>query len=149
MMVEMDRRLLYFRQLAAILGTVALVVTALLVSTIVTIGVRERFGEIATLRAIGVRRRRLLAGIMSEGLVLAGIGCLLGLPLGLWVARYLDRILLTFPGIPANVSFFVWDAPRVGMAIGAVIVVGALSGLVPGWNALRAPLGRVLREEAE
>ncbi|HEU0052812.1 MAG TPA: ABC transporter permease, partial [Longimicrobium sp.] len=54
LMEEMDRRLLYFRQLATILGSVAMVVTALLVSTIITIGVRERFGEIATLRAIGV-----------------------------------------------------------------------------------------------
>jgi putative ABC transport system permease protein len=149
MMVEMDRRLLYFRQLAAILGTVALVVTALLVSTIITIGVRERFGEIATLRAIGVRRRRLLLGIVAEGLVLAGIGCLLGLPLGVWVARYLDRILLSFPGIPANVSFFVWDAPQVALALGLVVAVGALAGLVPGWTALRTPLGQVLREEAE
>jgi putative ABC transport system permease protein len=149
LLVEMDRRLLYFRQLAGILGTVALVVTALLVSTIITIGVRERFGEIATLRAIGVRRRRLLLGIMAEGLVLAGLGCLLGLPLGIWVAEYLDRILLSFPGIPANVSFFVWDAPRVALALGMVVAVGAVAGLVPGWAALRTPLGQALREEAE
>jgi putative ABC transport system permease protein len=149
MMVEMDRRLVYFRQLAAILGSVALVVTALLVSTIITIGVRERFGEIATLRAIGVRRGRLLLGIMAEGLTLAAIGCLLGLPLGVWVAQHLDRILLTFPGIPANVSFFVWDAPRVALALGLVVATGAVAGLVPGWQAVRTPLSRVLREEAE
>jgi putative ABC transport system permease protein len=60
LMAAMDERLLYFRQLATILGSVALIVTALLVGTIVTIGVRERFGEIATLRAIGIPRRRLL-----------------------------------------------------------------------------------------
>ncbi|MBA4158050.1 MAG: ABC transporter permease [Gemmatimonadetes bacterium] len=149
MLAEMDRRLLYFRQLATILGSVALVVTALLVSTIITIGVRERFGEIATLRAIGLRRGRLLLGIMAEGLVLAVIGCLLGLPLGLWVAQRLDRILLAFPGIPANVSFFVWDAERVALALLLVAGVGALAGLLPGWNAVRTPLGRALREEAE
>jgi predicted lysophospholipase L1 biosynthesis ABC-type transport system permease subunit len=72
LMVEMDRRLLYFRQLATILGSIALVVTALLVSTIVTIGVRERFGEIATLRAIGVARGRILLAVVAEGL-LAGL----------------------------------------------------------------------------
>jgi putative ABC transport system permease protein len=149
LLVEMDRRLLYFRQLAGILGSVALVVTALLVSTIITIGVRERFGEIATLRAIGVRRSRLLLGIMAEGLLLATLGCLIGLPLGVWVAGYLDRILLSFPGIPANVSFFVWDAPRVALALGLVVAVGAVAGLVPGWGAVRTPLGRALREEAE
>jgi putative ABC transport system permease protein len=149
LMAEMDRRLLYFQQLATILGSVALVVTALLVSTIITIGVRERFGEIATLRAIGVARGRLLRAIVVEGLVLAGIGCLLGLPLGLWMAGRLDRILLGFPGIPAKMTFFAWDPARVLLAMGIVIAVGAVAGLLPGWNAVRTPLSHALREEAE
>jgi putative ABC transport system permease protein len=141
LMAEMDKRLLYFQQLATILGSIALVVTALLVSTIITIGVREKFGEIATLRAIGVSRARVMLAIVVEGLVLAGIGCLLGLPLGLWMAGRLDRILLSFPGIPAKMTFFAWEPGRV--------LVGALAGLLPGWNAIRTPLGRALREEAE
>lgn len=149
LMAEMDRRLLYFQQLATILGSIALVVTALLVSTIITIGVRERFGEIATLRAIGVRRGRVLLAVVVEGLVLAGIGCLGGLPLGLWMAGRLDRILLSFPGIPAKMTFFAWEPQRVLLAMAIVIAVGAVAGLLPGWNAVRTPLGRALREEAE
>lgn len=149
LMAAMDQRLLYFRQLATILGSVAVVVTALLVGTIVTIGVRERFGEIATLRAIGVARRRLLAGIVAEGVTLAAVGCLLGLPLGFWMAGRLDRILLAFPGIPARLSFFVLDAERVAIAFGAVLLTGAMAGLLPGAGALRTPLAAALREEAE
>jgi putative ABC transport system permease protein len=149
LMAAMDQRLLYFRQLATILGSVALVVTALLVGTIVAIGVRERFGEIAALRAIGVARRRLLLGIVAEGVVLAGVGCALGLPLGLWMAHRLDRILLAFPGLPARLSFFVFNAPRVAVALAVIVAAGALSGLLPGAGALRTPLGRALREEAE
>jgi len=149
LMVEMDRRLLYFRQLATILGSVAMVVTALLVATIVTIGVRERFGEIATMRAIGVRGRRILLAVVVEGLALGGIGCLVGLPLGLWMARRLDRILLSFPGIPARMTFFAWEAERVLLAIGLVIAIGAIAGCIPGLSAVRAPLGQALREEAE
>jgi putative ABC transport system permease protein len=149
LMREMDRRLLYFRQLATILGSIATVVTALLVSTIVTIGVRERFGEIATLRAIGVRRRRILLAIVTEGLVLASAGCAAGLPLGLWMATRLDRILLAFPGIPARMTFFAWDPTRVGVAAGIVIMIGALAGLLPGLHVTRAALSSVLREEAE
>jgi putative ABC transport system permease protein len=149
LMAAMDRRLLYFRQLATILGSVALAVTALLVATIVAIGVRERFGEIAALRAIGVSRARLLLGIVVEGLALASAGCVLGLPLGYWMARRLDRILLAFPGIPARLSFFVFDSGRVALALGIVIATGALAGLLPGGAALRFPLGRALREEGE
>jgi putative ABC transport system permease protein len=149
LMGEMDKRLLYFKQLATILGSVAMVVTALLVSTIITIGVRERFGEIATLRAIGVSGRRVLLAVVAEGLALAGLGCVLGLPLGLWMAGRLDRILLSFPGIPARVSFFAWEPQRVAMAMGMVIATGALAGCIPGLGAVRAPLAQALREEAE
>ncbi len=149
LMEEMDKDLLYFRQLATILGSLAMVVTALLIATIITIGVRERFGEIATLRAIGVRGRRVLLAIVVEGLALAGLGCLLGLPLGLWMARWLDRILLAFPGVPARATFFAWEPNRVALAMGIVIVIGALSGCIPGLRAVRAPLGQALREEAE
>jgi putative ABC transport system permease protein len=149
LMAAMDERLLYFRQLATILGSVALVVTALLVATIVTIGVRERFGEIAALRAIGVSRDRLLLGIVAEGLALATVGCLLGLPFGLWMAGRLDQILLAFPGIPANLSFFVLSPARVAFAFGIVVLVGAAAGLLPGLHAVRTPLSRALREEAE
>jgi len=149
LMESMDQRLLYFRQLATILGTVALIVTALLVSTIVTIGVRERFGEIATLRAIGISRARLLWGILIEGFTLASLGTLLGIPIGLWMAVRLDRILLAFPGIPAKLSFFVFNTERVVLAFGIVLATGALAGLIPGWAALRTPLAQALREEAE
>ena len=149
LMEEMDKGLLYFRQLATILGSVAMVVTALLVATIITIGVRERFGEIATLRAIGVRGRRVLLAIVVEGLTMAGLGCLLGLPLGLWMAGRLDRILLSFPGVPARATFFAWEPGRVALAMGIVIAIGALSGCIPGLGAVRAPLGQALREEAE
>ena len=149
LMGEMDKRLLYFKQLATILGSVAMVVTALLVSTIITIGVRERFGEIATLRAIGVSGRRVLLAVVVEGLALAGLGCVAGLPLGLWMAGRLDRILLAFPGIPARISFFAWEPQRVALAMGLVIAIGALAGCIPGLGAVRALLAQALREEAE
>jgi len=149
LMAEMDKRLLYFRQLATILGSVAMVVTALLVATIITIGVRERFGEIATLRALGIRGRRVLLAVVAEGLALTALGCLLGLPMGLWMARRLDRILLGFPGIPARMSFFAWEPRRVALAMGTVIAIGAVAGCIPGLGAVRAPLGQALREEAE
>ena len=149
LMGEMDKRLLYFKQLATILGSVAMVVTALLVSTIITIGVRERFGEIATLRAIGIGGRRVLLAVVAEGLALAGLGCVVGLPLGLWMAGRLDRILLSFPGIPARISFFAWEPERVALALGLVIAIGALAGCIPGLAAVRAPLAQALREEAE
>ena len=63
---QVDERLSYFRQLAVILGAVSLVVGFLLVTTLVTVSVNERIGEIAVMRAIGVRRWRIVAQILLE-----------------------------------------------------------------------------------
>jgi putative ABC transport system permease protein len=149
LMDALDSRLAYFRQLSTILSAIALGVAALLVGTIITIGVRERFGEIATLRAIGVAAYRVQAGIVAQGVALTAFGCLLGLPLGLLMGGRLDKILLGLPGIPARVSFFVFDAAAVTGALLVIVIIGAFAGALPGYGAVKVPLGRALREEAD
>ena len=141
-------RMVYFHQLALILGTISLVVTLLLVSTLLTITVNERLGEIATLRAIGVSRVHVVRDIMLEGVALTVIGGALGVVLGLATARYLDAILTSFPGLPASISFFV---PRARGLVGAGLVLlasGSLAGAYPAWLAANAPIAATLRTEA-
>ena len=94
-------RLVYFRQLSYILGSMSLIVTVLLIGTLLTITVNERLGEIATLRAIGVSRATVIGQVLAEGTALTVIGAALGIALGLATARYLDAILTSFPGLPA------------------------------------------------
>jgi putative ABC transport system permease protein len=145
---QVRERLIYFRQLSYILGSVSLTVTVLLVVTLLAITVNERLGEIATLRAIGVSRRSVVEQVMVEGITLTVIGGWLGVLLGLLTARRLDAILTSFPGLPAAISFFVPE-PR-ALAIAAVVLVsaGALAGLYPAWLAARAPIAATLRAEA-
>jgi putative ABC transport system permease protein len=142
------QRLVYFRQLSFILGTISLVITVLLVSTLMTITVNERLGEIATLRAIGVRRTTVVRGVMLEGAVLTLAGGLLGAALGSVTARYLDRILTSFPGLPAAISFFVPEPRSLVMAALVLLVTGVLSGVYPAILAARAPIAATLRAEA-
>ena len=141
-------RMLYFRQLSYILGTVSLLVTVLLVATLLTIAVNERLGEIATLRAIGVSRARVVRQVMAQGALLTVIGALLGLALGLATARYLDAILTSFPGLPEAFSFFVPRADAIALAGAALLVTGTLAGLYPAWRAAGAPIAATLRAEA-
>jgi putative ABC transport system permease protein len=141
-------RMVYFHQLSLILGSISLVVTLLLVSTLLTITVNERLGEIATLRAIGVSRGRIIREVMTEGALLTLLGSVLGAGLGIATARYLDRILTSFPGLPASISFFV---PRVqGLVLAAIVLLaaGVLAGIYPAWLAGRAPIAATLRQEA-
>jgi putative ABC transport system permease protein len=141
-------RLTYFRQLSLILGSISLVVAVLLVSTLLTITVNERFAEIATLRALGVGRRGILLGIVAEGAALTVAGTALGLLLGLATARYLDSILRSFPGLPAAISFFVPEPAAVVRATAALLIAGTLAGAWPAWRASGLPIAATLREEA-
>jgi putative ABC transport system permease protein len=145
---QFRERMLYFRQLALILGTVSLVVTVLLIATLLTITVNERLGEIVTLRAIGVGRGRILRQIFAEGTLLTVMGGALGVALGLATARYLDAILTRFPGLPAAFSFFVARPDAIALAAAVLVVTGALAGLYPAWLAARAPIAATLRAEA-
>src|SRR4051794_23953682 len=97
---QVDERLSYFRQLAVILGVVSLVVGFLLVTTLVTVSVNERIGEISVMRAIGVRRWRVVAQILLESSAIMVVAAPLGLALGLVTARWLNSILARFPGLP-------------------------------------------------
>jgi putative ABC transport system permease protein len=142
------QRLVYFRQLAYILGTMSLMVTVLLIATLLTINVNERLGEIATLRALGISRRTVVREIMLEGAVLTAVGSVIGIALGLATARYLDGILTSFPGLPAAFSFFVPRRDSLTTAGLVLLLTGTLAALYPAWLAARAPVAPTLRAEA-
>ena len=148
LVVHFRERLVYFRQLSYILGSISLVVTVLLVSTLMTITVNERLGEIATLRAIGVGRSSIVRGIMAEGTALTVIGGVLGVGLGTVTARYLDRILTSFPGLPAAISFFVPNPASLAVAAGVLLATGVIAGAYPALIVARAPIAATLRTEA-
>jgi putative ABC transport system permease protein len=143
-----NRRLVYFRQLSYILGSMSLVVAVLLIGTLLTITVNERLGEIATVRAIGVSRATVVRQVLAEGTVLTMTGAALGIGLGLVTARYLDAILTSFPGLPAAFSFFVPRPSSLSIAALVLLLAGCLAGLYPAWLAARAPIAATLRSEA-
>jgi putative ABC transport system permease protein len=142
------QRLVYFRQLSYILGTMSLIVTVLLVATLLTITVNERLGEIATLRAIGIGRATVIRDVLVEGMTLTLLGAGLGILLGLVTARYLDSILTSFPGLPAAFSFFVPRRENLTTAGLVLALTGSLAGVYPAWLAARAPIAATLRAEA-
>jgi putative ABC transport system permease protein len=148
LVVHFQERLVYFRQLSYILGSMSLLVAVLLVGTLLTITVNERLGEIATLRAIGVSRATIVRQVLAEGTVLILLGAALGILLGLLTARYLDAILTSFPGLPASFSFFVPRANTLSRAGVILVLTGSIAGLYPAWLASRAPIAATLRSEA-
>jgi len=145
---QVDERMGYFRQLAVILAAVSLVVGFLLVTTLVTVSVNERLGEIAVMRAIGVRRGRIVQQIVLEGVALSLIGAIAGLGLGLVTARYLNAILSDFPGLPSTFHFFLFQPVAAVRSLGLLVVAGILAGAYPAWRAASLPIAGTLRREA-
>jgi putative ABC transport system permease protein len=145
---QVDERLSYFRQLALILGAVSLFVGFLLVTTLVTVSVNERAGEIAVMRAIGVSRSHIVEQIVLEGVAISFAGAVLGLALGLVTARYLNTILSAFPGLPMAIDFFLFQPRAAWSALGLLIVSGIGAGIYPAWRAASLPIAESLRREA-
>ena len=143
-----DERLSYFRQLAFILASVSLITGFLLVTTLVTVSVNERIGEIAVMRAIGVARQRIVLQVMLEGLALSVIGAVLGLGLGLVTAEWLNGILSAFPGLPAAFDFFLFEPSAAVKSLALIIGCGIGAGLWPAWRATTLSIAQTLREEA-
>jgi putative ABC transport system permease protein len=143
-----DERLGYFRQLAFILASVSLAVGFLLVTTLVTVSVNERIGEIAVLRAIGVARWRIVAQVMLEGVALSLAGAILGVGLGLVTAEWLNGILSAFPGLPAAFEFFLFEPVAAYKSLGLLVLCGIMAGVWPAWRASTLPIAKTLREEA-
>jgi putative ABC transport system permease protein len=145
---QVDERLSYFRQLALILGAVSLFVGFLLVTTLVTVSVNERAGEIAVMRAIGVSRSHVVEQIVLEGVAISFAGAVLGLALGLVTARYLNAILSAFPGLPMAIDFFLFQPRAAWSALGLLIASGIGAGIYPAWRAASLPIAESLRREA-
>lgn len=144
---QAERRLSYFRQLAIILGTVSLVVAALLIGTIASVSISDRYGTIAAARAIGISRRSILLTLLTESLAQSAAAVTLGIGFGLIVSRHLERILSDFPGLPEAVRFFVPD-PRI-LAVTALAILGtaAVAALAPAWRVTRMPIATTLHRE--
>ena len=145
---EVDQRLSYFRQLAFILGAVSLFVGFLLVTTLVTVSVNERAGEIAVMRAIGVSRAHVVQQIVIEGVAISLVGAIVGLGLGLVTARYLNSILSAFPGLPMAIDFFLFQPRAAWSALGLLVASGIVAGVYPAWRAASLPIAESLRREA-
>ena len=145
---SVEERLSYFRQLAFILGSVSLVVGFLLVTTLVTVSVQERIGEIAVMRAMGISRPHIAHQVMLEGLAISVAGTALGLALGLVTASYLNDILRTFPGLPTAIDFFVFRAADAYRSFGLLIATAVLAGAFPALRAASLPIATTLRAEA-
>jgi putative ABC transport system permease protein len=137
----------YFRQISFVLATVTLFFGFLLIAVLLTASVNQRLGEIAALRAVGLSRTRVVAGVLCESALMVGAGGGLAVPAGLALSIWLDQILRELPGIPVSVHFFVFE-PRVLLSYALLVGASALgAALYPMWIIGTLPIAATLRRE--
>jgi len=117
--------------LIMVIGSVVFFTLLLVTGNTMAISVRERTGELAILKAIGFKDGSILFLVLAEALAIALFGGLLGLTLAELAIPVLGSAL---SGMLPNllVSKSVLTA-----GIGFALLVGAISGMLPGIGAMR------------
>jgi hypothetical protein len=106
--------------------------------------VRRRRQEVAVLRALGMTPRQSRAVLFTQGGVLAVVGLVFGVPLGVAAGRTLWRVVADYTPLQYVPPVAVWALFLVGPL---TLLVAGLLAAWPGRQAARLRLGDVLRAE--
>ena len=111
--------------IAVLIGSVGMLNTMMM-------AVFERTREIAMLRALGWRRRRVMAMVLGESTVLCAIGAVVGIAVGVVMVRLLSQVPAAGRLVAGDVS------PGVMLqGLGLALLLGLLGGIYPAWSAAR------------
>jgi len=113
-----------------LISVIALISAAFIITTGLTTGVAEQQRTLAVLRAIGAQRHQLAIAQLLVGVIVAGLGVLVGLPVGIGLGFLLSRIFdqqmsqgLVIPPVMLTLT-----------VLGAVLA-GLLGAMWPAWRA--------------
>ena len=118
------------------IGSIVFFTLLLVTGNTMAIAVRERTNELAVLKAIGYTARFLLGLVLTESMLIAAVGGLLGL----WLAHAIIQLDLTQ-------GLILLYLPKSGFAAGVAIalVAGLLAGMLPAIGAMRLNVASALR----
>src|SRR5581483_3857206 len=110
-----------FQDFLLAFGGIALFVGSFVIANTLSITIAQRTRELATLRTLGATRRQVLSSVLVEALVIGVLASVLGLFVGLGLAKALNALLVSF-GI---------DLPQVGTVFKTrTIVVSLVVGII-------------------
>ena len=120
-----------------------LAIAALFVSNMLSRSVATRRMEFATLRAIGIPSRTILATVALEALLISAVSALIGIALSSAIGELINRQLAPLYGLDRLYSA---DAGLFATIVALALGLGLVAGLMPARQATRVDPVDVLRE---
>lgn len=120
------------------IASISLLVGGIGVMNIMLVSVTERTSEIGLKKAIGARKKRILAQFLTEAAVLTSIGGVIGVGAGIVMAKVISEMSKT----PVAVS-----VPAIIFSVAFSMVIGIVFGLLPSVKAANLnPIDALRRE---
>lgn len=132
------------RVLALVSWLVALVAAASVLTGLYN-SMNERRRDLAVLRALGAHRSTVFAAVVLEAGIIASAGAVLGFIAYFVLMTIAASIVRAQTGVVLNPLAF---APVMFWGPAAIILLGALAGLLPAWKAYRTDVAEVLCQTA-
>jgi putative ABC transport system permease protein len=129
-------------------GGIALFVGSFVIANSLSITIAQRTRELATLRMLGASRRQVLRSIIVEALVVGVLASVIGLFVGLLLAKSLFWVFDVFGFTLPNTGLVFLTRTAVIVALLAGIVVTFVASLRPAIRATRVPPIAAVREGA-
>ena len=120
------------------IASLSLLVGGIGVMNIMLVSVSERTAEIGLKKALGAKRRDILAQFLTESAVLTGVGGLIGLLIGIIIARIISMLLQLEFAVPL---------PWVLISLAFSLAIGIFFGVDPASKASKLnPIDALRRE---
>jgi putative ABC transport system permease protein len=128
-------------------GFIALFVGSFVIANTLGITIAQRSRELATLRTLGATRRQVYWSVVLEALVIGAIASVIGLFLGLALAKLLNALFVSF-GIDLPQVATVFKTRTIVVALIVGIVVTLIAAIRPALRATRVQPIAAVREGA-
>ncbi|MDI6749827.1 MAG: FtsX-like permease family protein [Rhodocyclaceae bacterium] len=139
-----------YRQQFGFLTAIILVMLLLSVSNTVNIGIFERVSEFGTMLALGNRASRVFGLIVTESVCLGLIGSLLGVVIGVVLAKAISQVGIPMPPPPNADQGYISKVLVVPEVIGLAFLTGllaaALASILPARKVSRMQIAEALRQ---
>ena len=124
---------------------ISLFVGAFVIANTLAITIAQRMREFATLRTLGASRRQVLWSVVIEAFVIGLLGSVIGLFLGLGLAKLLNKLFVTFGiDLPQGQTVFATRTVIVSLLVGTVVTL--VASIRPARRATRVPPIAAVRE---